>query len=116
MGDYDASNEELVHALEQDAMLLNDLQLFGLKETLATEAGRAYIWGQLERTGMFRTAFAGEATHISSYLQGRQDLGRKMLEQVFTADPEAYNIMSAEAVERQRISSEIAKQRDDDDE
>lgn len=64
-----------------------------LRVLLKNPAFCDFVWRVLDKAGIYRTAFRGEATHTSSHAQGMQEVGRMVLEELLTADPNAYTMV-----------------------
>lgn len=76
--------------------------------------GRRYIWAALEQAGIWRTSFAGDRPHTTSFNEGRRDIGLRLLNDVMAFDANALTLMQAEDTERQKRYHVIAQERDDE--
>lgn len=75
--------------------------------------GRQYIWERLEEAGIFKTSFAGENSHTTSFNEGQRNMGLRMLNDVMRFDANSLTLMKAEDTERQTRYHVIAPERDD---
>lgn len=64
-------------ALEQDRRRKRIEDLADLQAVMATQAGRRFVWTQLERTGLFHEPFDNSGS-VTAYNCGRQSLGRQL--------------------------------------
>lgn len=72
-----------------------------LGRVMDTKWGRRFIWRQLEKAGVFRSSFAGEATHATSFNEGQRNAGLKLFADLIEWCPGLYAKMQAENVERE---------------
>ena len=97
---YDAGAEQDVKKAKKTAKRQAERAKSALAQFLSTEDGREWFW---ELLTICKT---NDADHPSNELghvmrqAGRRDVGLEMIEQLFTADPEAYTLMRREADER----------------
>lgn len=70
-----------------------EAQIEELRALLKNPAFCDFVWRVLEKAGIYRSAFRGEATHTSSHAQGMQEVGRMVLEELLTADANAYSMV-----------------------
>lgn len=67
---------------------------------LSTYEGRHLLWRILEKCGIYRTSFTGDA-QLTAFREGERNIGLWVLtEIVFTNGPDTFSIMSREAEER----------------
>lgn len=76
--------------------------------------GRAYIWAVLEQCGIFRTSFAREHPHTTSFNEGQRNVGLRVLNDVMRFDANSLTLMQAEDTERLKRYHVIAQERDED--
>lgn len=74
-----------------------------LRAVLATPAGRAVLWGLLERAGVYRSVWDPSAK--IHYNAGRQDFGHELLATICAADEAAYMLMESEARAQMRADT-----------
>lgn len=65
---------------------LND----AIKATLASGAGKRVLFWVLEQCAMYESPFAGANTNATNFILGRQDVGRRVLDQLNEIDPRIY--------------------------
>ena len=85
--------------------LQEELQTAELQALLKQPGFCDFVWRVLDKAGLYRSAFRGEATHTSSHAQGMQELGRMVLEELLTADHTAYTIVRHVGMARDRKRS-----------
>lgn len=73
-----------------------------LRFVLGDEMGRAFVWRLLERAGVFRTSFAGEAPLAMAFNEGARNAGLQLMGDVAALDARFQVLMAQEAVDRQR--------------
>lgn len=93
---YDAGDEAKVQKRKTKAQLAREKELEDFKQILATKAGRAFLWRLLEWCGVYHTSFTGNSTTF--FNEGKRDIGLKLIEEIFSADPKAYGLLREEAV------------------
>lgn len=65
-------------------------------ERIMDEAwGRRFIWRQLERAGVFRSSFTGEAISMA-FREGERNVGLKLLADIHELCPGRYEVMMKE--------------------
>lgn len=64
--------------------------------------GRKFLWTMLSQAGVYGTTFRGESTHATAFEEGKRAMGLWLLEEIFTADANAYTLMRSEADRRAR--------------
>ena len=95
---FDAGDEAKVSKSKTKAKLEEERQVEELRVVLSTEGGRNVVWRMLSMAGMFNSPI-GETNDIIRSV-GRPDMGREILGDIFTSDPNAYILMQQEAKER----------------
>lgn len=66
-----------------------------LKEIMGTVSGRRFIWSLLERAGVFRLSFNTNALTMALN-EGNRNLGLQLFNQIQSACPELYLVMTKE--------------------
>lgn len=94
----DVGNENHVKERKTVLELKREREVEELKQILDTYGGRALIWRVLSRCGIYRSP----VTHPQETFRqmGHQDIGRWLLEEVFTSDKNAYTVIRQEGEER----------------
>jgi len=100
--EFDASNEQEVKRAEQKAKNQRDTEIADLKNLLSSKRGRRIVWRILEQTGMHRTSFTGNSTTF--FNEGQRNIGLWLVEQVLSADTDAY----LEMVKENRLGDQDA--------
>lgn len=72
-----------------------------LAAVLATEQSRAFIWNLVGMCRFTGASFAGEATHLTAFNEGRRDIGMKVFGPILDKHPEMFTLMQREHVARQ---------------
>jgi hypothetical protein len=72
-----------------------------LDYVLSEPNGRAFVWGLLEKCGVFGASFMGEHTHATAFNEGRRDIGIRVLAEMLQHRPEALAEMQCENQSRQ---------------
>lgn len=74
--------------------------LEGLRDAIRTKGGREFIWELLSECAIFRSLSSNDAIHMA-LRSGRRDVGLWVLNNLFSADPMAFQLMQKEAHERE---------------
>lgn len=69
-----------------------------LQQVVSTVGGRAVIWDMLCKCDMFRPVPLDDG--LAQRHGGKRDIGLDIMNELFTADMKAYNLMRDEAVSR----------------
>ncbi|MHC6528859.1 MULTISPECIES: Bbp19 family protein [unclassified Vibrio] len=80
----------------QEAERLTKRYYMDMRSVLDTAHGRNVLWCLLEKYGVMRETFCGENTHSAAYNQGKSAAGRELLNDILTADGDAYIKMMQE--------------------
>ncbi len=91
---HDTGDERDVKARKKAFKLAHEREVEELRQILQTRGGRAFVWRTLSKCGIFRSPVT-DALETFREL-GRGDVGRELLEEVFTSDAEAFIIMMRE--------------------
>lgn len=67
---------------------------------LATQSGRRFVWGLIEKSGYLRISFAGEDTHLSAFNEGRRNEGGRLWDEIERLAPDRLVQMRQEFAER----------------
>ena len=95
---FDAGDEVKVGKRKIKAKLEREKQVEELRVILSTKGGRNVIWRLLSMAKLFNDPI-GDTNDIMRQI-GAQCIGRLILAEVFTSDPNAYILMQQEAKER----------------
>jgi hypothetical protein len=95
----DVGDEKKVKTKKAVHKLAREKEIAELHELLQSYGGRAFIWRILSECKMHTGGFAPSNDHLR-HDEGKRNIGVWLEEEVFTADPNAYNIMKNEAVSR----------------
>ena len=78
------------------AKLTRKRELDDLLVVLSTLNGRRFIWRQLSECGIYKSSFHPSGSTVY-FMEGRRDVGLKLLADVMEVSPEAYSTMATEA-------------------
>ena len=95
---FDAGDKKSVKRRKKGISKEVDRAAEEMAAVLATEGGRNVIWRIIQSTGMMESP-PGRATDIIRYT-GRQDIGRALLFEVLSTDPNAYILMQRSQQQR----------------
>lgn len=70
-------------------------QIEDVKWLLKHGQGRRFIWRLLEKAGIYRSTFTGDAAQ-AAFLEGVRSVGLMVIADVLEADPDAYTTMLKE--------------------
>lgn len=84
-----ASDEAQVKSAEKKELHGRKQDIADLKSVLATDAGQRFVWRYLEECGIHRTSYS-ENSHQTYFMEGRRDVGLRLLADVTEADPLKY--------------------------
>lgn len=109
---FDASDRKQVRRAEKAAAVIDRQRVEVVASLMSTIAGRAYVHDKLVSAHVFQTSFAPDALAMA-FAEGERNQGLQLLNDVMTASPDAYILMTREASERY-TSSERARGQDND--
>lgn len=93
------SDEEQVKKAEKKEASGRSQDLEDIRAVLSTESGKRFVWKYLELCGLHRTSYT-ENPHTTMFLEGRRDIGLRLLADITEADPLKYvEMMSKKAKE-----------------
>ena len=95
---FDVGDERQVSKRKTKAELERERQVEELRVILSTEGGRNVVWRVLAMSQIFNSPPAD--TNDAFRMVGRQDLGRELLNEIFTSDKDAFILMQTEGNER----------------
>lgn len=102
MSEFDQTEHEVaVRAESQRKQAKRDAEDF--KRVMQLPQGRAFIWKQLERAGVFRAVSVADHAQMA-FAEGQRNNGLYLLAQIDSICPELYDIMRAEARNRSQES------------
>lgn len=96
-----AADKEQVESAERKERYGRKVQLADLRQILATDYGRRFIWRYLEECHVFGSVFNNSGS-ITYFNEGRRDVGRVLLADVTEANDEALIQMMRESKDRDR--------------
>lgn len=85
---YDTGDNEAVAEKRKSAKFVRTERQEQMKAVLATKEGRDVIWRILEQTGLYKDAFTGNSSTF--YNEGKRAIGLYLIEEMLSADAEAY--------------------------
>ena len=89
-----ASDPAQVKEAAQKVKYGREQELNDVRTILATREGLRFMWRYLTECGIFKTSMTGSSQTF--FLEGRRDVGLRLLADVNEADPEAYFRMLSE--------------------
>lgn len=104
---FDAGDEVQVGKRKTKAKLQREREVYELQQILSTEGGRMIMFNILSMCHLYDDP-PFDADVLPRFV-GYQDVGRKILLEIFTADPNAYILMQKESEDRR-----INKEKEDD--
>lgn len=97
--------EKLAEA-ERKARDQRDVELNCIREILTTYQGRQFLWNILSRCHVYKTSMSGRK-HDVIFQEGERNIGLWLLNEVFTAMPNAYTLIRSEAMARDAVTQEV---------
>lgn len=83
-----AADESQVKESQKKQNLNSENEDANLKFILGTDQGRAFLWKLLGDCGVFKSSFTGSSETF--FLEGRRDIGLKLLASITRVDPDSY--------------------------
>lgn len=74
----------------------------GLRAAMSNENGRAFVWGLLERAGIYRSSHVPGQADGTAFNEGARNQGLALFADVMKLAPENYPRMAAEAQAREK--------------
>jgi hypothetical protein len=102
---FDAGDDTQVTKKKKKFVIQREKELEEFKQILSTKPGRDFVWRVLEWCGVYKTSFTGNSTTF--FNEGKRQIGLMLLEEVFTADPQAFTRMQLDA------AADVKKNRSD---
>lgn len=90
-----AADKKQVNDAKNKEKLSRDKELDDIRQVLSTPSGRRFYWGLLGFCGVFESSFTGNSQTF--FLEGKRQVGLKMLADLNEAQPDAYVTMMNEA-------------------
>jgi hypothetical protein len=72
-----------------------------MQQVLATREGRAVLWAILIEAGVYHISFDASNPHVTSFNEGRRNVGNRLLARIRLASSEKLAIMEQEAQKAQ---------------
>jgi hypothetical protein len=94
---YDAADPEQVERQKQAAARHAKAMRVVVATLMATQDGRAWVWGQLVNCHIFQPSFVPGDSHATAFRDGERNSGLRILADVMSAAPELYVMMAKEA-------------------
>jgi hypothetical protein len=91
------SDETQVKSARIKEKLGRDREIADMKYLLSSMQGKRVLWRYLEECGVFRSSMTGNSQTF--FLEGRRDIGLRILSDIMEANPDAYLEMSKLAKE-----------------
>ena len=93
---FDAGDEQQVRQRKSKAKLIREREINNLRQVLSTREGRNVIWNILAYGNIYSENPGGPDFSIGKF-EGKRALAIWLIQEIFTADPNAYTIMRDEA-------------------
>lgn len=93
-----AANPKIVRAMRRQEKKREEARRAAIREVMATPVGRMFVWDLLERSGIFKSVMALDATIY--YNAGRQDFGKEIMAVLLEVGDDQFEVMQREARER----------------
>jgi hypothetical protein len=77
-----------------------DAELADLHWLMSDARGRRFMWGLLDKAGVFRSSFTGNSTTF--FNEGQRNIGLMMISQIHEKCPELYTAMVNEAADERK--------------
>ena len=105
MSDHDADMDAFVHddlnqAVLKQAERIEAKRQDAFRSLMATADGRRWVWWLLERCGVFRSSFTGDAT--TYFHEGTRNVGLMVIADINALCPQHFATMMTEAKEHPR--------------
>lgn len=91
---------------DKEAKRTREAYVAALKHVMGTVLGRAFVWSQLDRTGLYASLQANNSGY-TSWMIGRRDVGLELLNDLKLHCFDEYREMEDEA-----LAKELQKQRE----
>jgi hypothetical protein len=92
---YDARDKQDAEAETRKRAAARADEIDDFKWLMGSKRGRRQVWRALERAGVFRTAFSGDALSMA-FAEGSKREGYYLIGQIHTSCPERYHEMVKE--------------------
>jgi hypothetical protein len=89
-----AADKKQVEEAGREEKFSRKQELADLRNILATEGGRRFVWRYLGKCGVFKSSFTGNSQTF--FLEGSRNIGLQIMEDVMAADPDSYIKMAKE--------------------
>jgi hypothetical protein len=93
----DVGDEVSVKHKRSRAQLVLERRDEELRAVLSQPVGRAVLWAVLEQCGIYRSSFSPEALNMA-FQEGGRNVGLELITRIQSVDPNAYTLMTREAV------------------
>ena len=90
------SVEEQSKARKNKVALAREVLSNDIKWLMGNRQGRRIVWRQLDRAGVYRTSFGGNAD-TTNFNEGQRNMGLMLIADIHAHAPEAYTQMLAES-------------------
>jgi hypothetical protein len=96
-----AADPAQVKARKRKAKDREDQEEADFRAILSTEHGRRFLWAELGRRNVWRTAFHTDAL-VFAHNEGLRAAGVDLMTRIIEADPQAWILMQQEAAAQER--------------
>lgn len=98
-----ASSEAAQKAHQRCVELAKVQRKADVREVMSTPTGRRFVWGELQRAGLFLSSFTGNAGTF--FNEGARSQGLKLMGEVQEVCPDLYVAMVTEAMADQKAAA-----------
>ncbi len=101
---FDAGDATQVKKRKTKAQIRQEQDKEDLRNILLSPGGRRFMWKLLEECGVYKISFTGNSHTF--FNEGKRQIGLRLIEDIFNADPNAYTEMRMESAARQEGKSD----------
>ncbi len=110
---------DLIEELTPEQAVARDELTKAIRDTLATAAGKRFLYWILEECAIYRDAYCGD-NNATNYTLGQQSSGRKIIAKLEEVDPRLYpsllmDVAAIREMDRAAAKALADKQESDDD-
>lgn len=95
-GEFDAADPKQVNKRKQRAKLRAAEDEIVLKNILATDKGRAWLWRLLGHCHIFDISFRGDGELNMAFREGERNIGNRLLTQIVKVSTDSFVLMMKE--------------------
>ena len=104
VNEIDVGDKDQVTGRKTKAQLQKEREREELRQLLGRYDFRRFLWNTLSACGVYKISFTGNSQTF--FNEGKRDIGLRLIEEIFDADPSAYTKMRIEAKDREEGKNE----------